>query len=49
MKTPDSFGFSKKMDGDKARAIGVAGYLAKPHEKRELAMTVRKVLGGKEG
>ncbi len=40
-------GFSERMDGEKAMAIGAAGYLAKPHEKRELAMTVKKVLGGK--
>ncbi|MCK4791713.1 MAG: response regulator [Desulfobacteraceae bacterium] len=40
-------GFSEKMDGDKARAIGASGYLEKPHEKRDLAKTVRKVLDGK--
>jgi CheY-like chemotaxis protein len=40
-------GFSKKMDGEKARAIGASGYLEKPHEKRNLAEMVRKVLDGK--
>jgi hypothetical protein len=35
------------MDEDKAKAIGASGYLEKPHDKLELAMTVRKVLGGK--
>ena len=40
-------GFSEKMNGEKARAVGALGYLEKPYEKRELAMTVRKVLDGK--
>ncbi len=40
-------GFNERMDGEKASAIGAAGFLAKPHEKSELAITVRKVLGGK--
>lgn len=40
-------GFSKKMDREKARAIGASGYLEKPHEKRNLAEMVRKVLDGK--
>jgi PAS domain S-box-containing protein len=37
-------GFSEKMDGDKAREIGASGYLEKPHEKRDLAKMVRKIL-----
>jgi CheY-like chemotaxis protein len=40
-------GFSEKMDGEKAREIGASGYLEKPHEKRDLAKMVRKVLDGK--
>ena len=40
-------GFSEKMDGEKARAIGASGYLEKPHEKHDLAKMVRKVLDGK--
>jgi PAS domain S-box-containing protein len=40
-------GFSEKIDGEKAKEIGATGYLEKPHEKRELAKIVRKVLDGK--
>jgi len=40
-------GFSEKMNGEKATAIGAAGYLEKPHEKLNLAKMVRKVLDGK--
>ena len=40
-------GFSEKINGEKATAIGAAGYLEKPHDKRELAITVRKVLDEK--
>ena len=40
-------GFSEKMDGEKAREIGASGYLEKPHEKRDLAKMVRKVLDEK--
>ena len=40
-------GFSKKMDGEKAREIGASGYLEKPHEKSDLARMVRQVLDGK--
>jgi len=40
-------GFSEKMNGEKATAIGAAGYLEKPHEKLSLAQMVRKVLDGK--
>jgi PAS domain S-box-containing protein len=39
-------GFSEKMNGEKATAIGASGYLEKPHDKRKLAMTVRNVLDG---
>ena len=42
-------GFRKKMDGEKAREIGAAGYLEKPHNKHDLARMVRQVLDGKEG
>jgi len=42
-------GFSEKIDGEKATAIGASGYLEKPHDKLELAITVRQVLEGKEG
>jgi len=41
-------GFSKKMDREIARKIDAAGYLEKPHEKRDLAKMVRNVLDGKE-
>lgn len=40
-------GFKDKMDSNKAREIGAAGYLEKPHEKRSLARMVRKVLDRK--
>jgi len=40
-------GFSEKMDGEKAREIGASGCLEKPHEKRDLAKMVRKVLDEK--
>jgi hypothetical protein len=38
---------AEKMDIKKAREIGASGYLEKPHEKRDLAKMVRKVLDGK--
>lgn len=37
-------GFSEKMDAEKAAEIGAFGYLEKPHDKRDLAITVRTVL-----
>lgn len=37
-------GFSAKINGEKAEKIGVAGYLEKPHDQRELALAVRNVL-----
>ena len=40
-------GFSEKINGEKAKEIGAAGYLDKPHDKRDLAMRVRQVLDGK--
>jgi CheY-like chemotaxis protein len=42
-------GFTEKMDGEKAAAIGASGYLEKPHEKRNLARMVRQVLDEKKG
>jgi PAS domain S-box-containing protein len=39
-------GFSEKINGKKAKEIGAAGYLDKPHDKRELAKKVRQVLDG---
>jgi PAS domain S-box-containing protein len=40
-------GFSEKIDEKKSKAIGASGYLEKPHNKRDLAKIVRKVLKGK--
>ena len=40
-------GFSEKIDEKKSKAIGASGYLEKPHDKRDLAKIVRKVLKGK--
>ncbi|OEU66937.1 MAG: hypothetical protein BA867_00065 [Desulfobacterales bacterium S5133MH16] len=40
-------GFSEKINGEKAKEIGAAGYLDKPHDKRDLAIRVRQVLDGK--
>jgi PAS domain S-box-containing protein len=40
-------GFSEKIDEKKSKAIGASGYLEKPHDKRDLAKMVRKVLKGK--
>ena len=42
-------GFRNKMDAEKSRSIGASGYLEKPHANRELAITVRKVLGQGKG
>jgi PAS domain S-box-containing protein len=42
-----STGFSEKINEEKTKAIGVAGYLEKPHDKGDLAITVRQVLDGK--
>jgi hypothetical protein len=39
--------FSEKMDSEIVREIGASGYLKKPHEKRDPAKMVRKVLDGK--
>ena len=41
-------GFSEKINGEKAKEIGAAGYLEKPHNKRNLAKMVRKVLNVKK-
>ena len=40
-------GFSEIMDEEKAKRIGVAGYLFKPVERRQLAQTIQKALGKK--
>lgn len=40
-------GFSEKMNKEKAKEIGAAGYLEKPHEKLVLAKMVRRVLDAK--
>ena len=40
-------GFSGKIDEEKARKLGDAGYIEKPFDQRDLAITVRKVLNGK--
>ena len=40
-------GFSEKINGEKAKEIGAAGYLDKPHFKRDLAIRVRQALDGK--
>jgi len=42
-------GFNKKIDAEKSRSIGASGHLEKPHENRELAITIRKVLGQRKG
>jgi PAS domain S-box-containing protein len=40
-------GYSDKIDEDKAKKIGIKGYLMKPFEKKHLADTVREVLDEK--
>jgi len=40
-------GFSEKINGEKAKEIGATDYLEKPHDKRDLAIMVRRVLDGK--
>jgi len=37
-------GYSEKIDGEKAREMGAAGYIEKPVDNRELAMAVRRAL-----
>jgi CheY-like chemotaxis protein len=37
-------GFSKKMDEEKAKSLGIQGFLMKPVTLEQLAKTVRKVL-----
>ena len=37
-------GFSERISDEKAKAIGVKGFLMKPLERSELAETIRKVL-----
>jgi len=40
-------GFTEKMTYERAEKLGIAAYLGKPYQGRDLAMTVRKVLDGK--
>jgi PAS domain S-box-containing protein len=40
-------GFSEKIDEKKAKEIGAADYIEKPHDKRDFALAVRRVLDGK--
>ena len=42
-----STGFSEKISEDKAKAIGIRGYVMKPMVKSELAEKVREVLDEK--
>jgi PAS domain S-box-containing protein len=37
-------GYSEKIDGEKAREMGAAGYIEKPVDNRELTMAVRRAL-----
>ena len=39
-------GFSEKIDGDRARNIGIRCYMEKPIDKRRLARAVRRALEG---
>ena len=39
-------GFSEKINEEKAKEMGAAGYLDKPHYKRDLAIRVRQALDG---
>ncbi|WP_051283906.1 PAS domain S-box protein [Desulforegula conservatrix] len=41
-------GFSEKMDADKARMLGIEGFVLKPILQNELAVKVREVLDNKE-
>ena len=43
-----STGFSEKIDESKAKTLGAAEYIEKPHDKIELAKIVRQVLDGKK-
>jgi len=40
-------GFSEKMDTEKARSLGIQGFLMKPVESKELATVVRAILDGR--
>jgi CheY-like chemotaxis protein len=40
-------GFSEKINGEKAKEIGATGYLEKPLDKRDLAVTIRQILDAK--
>ncbi|MFH1156692.1 MAG: ATP-binding protein [Pseudomonadota bacterium] len=41
-------GYNDSVNREKASALGIAGFLEKPHEKRALALMVRTVLDGRE-
>jgi len=41
-------GFSQKIDGERAKAIGIGGYVTKPVIMRELAKKIREVLDQEE-
>ena len=38
-------GFSEKINGDKARQLGIPAFLIKPVDMRKLAQTLQDVLG----
>jgi two-component system cell cycle sensor histidine kinase/response regulator CckA len=40
-------GDSSKMDRDKAKFVGISGFIMKPVDKKELARTIRHVLDNK--
>jgi len=40
-------GFSEKINGDKAKKVGIKKYIEKPLKKHELSKAVREVLDGK--
>lgn len=40
-------GYSERMDGDKAKRMGIKSFLLKPIVMRDLANSVRQVLGEK--
>jgi len=40
-------GFSEKINGERAKEIGATGYLEKPLDKRDLAVTIRQILDAK--
>jgi len=42
-------GFSEMIDGDKAKSLGIHGYVMKPVTKEEIAGKIRQVLDGERG